>query len=168
MDIQNSFMDIKKSLMDIHKSLIKSLLALHTFEVRKIVLVISWSLLGPHMKMWAVPYSNHSAQFCVDAVVAKVFKLPYPTWVWGLPMSYRCTWAWNLGAVTFDTGAMTLTLGILRTLLCPKYWCQHCQFVFVDYPWGVVCKSMEFWSWELWPWNHDLDLGILVDAACPL
>ena len=67
----------------------------------------------------------------------------------------------KLGPVTFDLGTMTMTLGILWTLLCPRYCYQYGQFVSVDYP--LMCMGMEFSPCDLWPWSCDLDLGILVD-----
>ena len=30
---------------------------------------------------------------------------------------------------------------------------------------GEMCMGMEFWSCDVWPWSHDLDHGILMDAA---
>ena len=92
--------------------------------------------------------------------VAKIFQLPFPNWVWGPPMKGRCAWAWNFGPVTFDLGAMTLTLEILCTLLCPRYWCQCGQFVPVDYPWGIDVYVhdiivMSPLTLDLWPWPWD-------------
>ena len=73
----------------------------------------------------------------VGAPVPRVFMPVWPAWACGLPMRYSCAWAWNFGPVTFDLGTMTLTLGILWTILCPRYWCQCDQFEPVDYPLGV-------------------------------
>ena len=104
-------------------------------------------LLGPHMKMW-VPYNNHSIQLSIcpqmvaDATATKVFELPYPNWVTGPPMRGRCVWAWNFGSVTFDLGAMTLTLGFLWTLLYPRYWSQFGQFL------PVTLDPLP------WPWDY--------------
>ena len=57
----------------------------------------------------------------VDAAVSKVLMLTWPICACELPMKARCAWAWNFGPVTFNLGAVTLTLGILWMLLCPSY-----------------------------------------------
>ncbi len=38
-------------------------------------------------------------------------KVLMPVCACGLPMKGRRAWAWNFDLVTFDLGAMTLTLG---------------------------------------------------------
>ena len=59
---------------------------------------------------------------------------------------------------------MTLTLEILWTMLCPRYWCQHGQFMSLDYPWVVDVHGhgiLVMWPFDLG--TKDLSLGILVD-----
>ena len=103
----------------------------------------------------------------VDAAVPMVLMPVWPVCSCGLPMRCSCAWAWHFGPTPFDVGAMTLTLGILWMLLCPRYWCQCDQFVHVDYPLGVDVHengilvlwplTMELWPWPcvfLWWWVH--------------
>ncbi len=76
-------------------------------------------------------------------IVSQVLMPMWPVCSCGLPMRGSCAWAWNFGPVTFDRGAMTLTLGILWMLLCPRCWCQCGQLVHVDYLLGVDVHGHE-------------------------
>ena len=79
----------------------------------------------------------------VNAAVSKVLMPAWPICACGLPMRVR----WNFGAVTFDLGAMTLTLEFLWKLLCPRYWWQCGQSLPVNYPWriGAYGHFLVFW-----------------------
>ena len=53
----------------------------------------------------------------VDAAMAKVLMPVWPVCAGELPMRGRFAQAWDFGPVTFDLGAMTLTLGFSWMLL---------------------------------------------------
>ena len=129
-----------------------------------------------------VPFSNHSVclsvrlsvhlsvhpQFFVDAAMAKVFKLPYPNWVWRQPMRDRCAWAWNFGPVTYNLGAITLTLGILWMLVCLKLLMP----VWPMCAYGLPMRRRCAWAWDFGSVTFDfgvvtLTLGIWWALLCP-
>ena len=57
----------------------------------------------------------------VGATVSKVLSQRGPISACNLPIRGTCAWAFKFGPVTFDLVAMTLTLGFLCMLLCPRY-----------------------------------------------
>ena len=50
----------------------------------------------------------------------------------------RCKGAWHSDFVTFDLGEMTLNLGFLWALFCPRYWC-HSTF-------GLLMRGRCAWT----------------------
>ena len=58
--------------------------------------------------------------FLVDAPVLMVLMPIWPVWICGILVRDRCVFVWNFGPVTFDLGAMSLTLGFLWS-----YWWIH-------------------------------------------
>ena len=76
--------------------------------------------------------------------------------VWTIHVGYMCMGI-TFCSYDFWLEVMTLTLGILWMLLCPRYWCQCDQFVHVDYPLGVDVHGhviLVLWPLALviWPW----------------
>ena len=97
----------------------------------------------------------------LDAPVPKVLMRVWLACARGLPMRGRCAWVWNCGPVTFDLGAMTLTLGIFWALAQCIDACMASLSMWTILE-EYLCMGMELWSCDLWPWNYDLDLGNLV------
>ena len=73
----------------------------------------------------------------LDATASRVLIPMCPICACELSMKHGCAGAWNVGPVTLDIGAVTLTLGFLWTIQCPRFWCQCSQFVHVVNPSGI-------------------------------
>ena len=72
-----------------------------------------------------------------------------------LPMFVQHFWPWQ-----------TCQCDQVYVLAFSNSWDKHCSLPkYGNYQEKITVQ--EFWSCDLWPWSHDLDLGILVDAPVP-